>query len=55
MYADGEHVWSITWMMWMMATALAMSLTKGGDNEQEVRGSHVEPLWGGQNHRFNLK
>ena len=27
MYAVGEHVWSITRMMWMMAIALAMSLT----------------------------
>ena len=43
MYADGEHVWSITWIMWMMATVLAMILTMGGDKEQEDCGLHVEP------------
>ena len=50
MYADGEHVWSITWIMWMMATALAMSLIMGGDKEHKDYVLHVEPSCGEQNH-----
>ena len=57
MYADGEHVWSITWMMWMMATALAMSLTMAW---VEIRNKktmvlNVEPSCGEQNHSLYLK
>ena len=55
MCADGEHVWSITWIMWMMATALAMSLIMGGDKEQEDYVLHVEPSCGEQNHSLYLK
>ena len=55
MYADGEHARSITWVMWMIATALAMSLTMGGDKEQKDFVLHVEPSCGGQNHSLIYK
>ena len=55
MYADGEHVWSITWIMWMMAIALAMSLIMGGDKEHEDYVLHVEPSCGEQNHSLYFK